>query len=61
MLDRHSENGFIAISPCRGYADFDIDPSETGAQQKLAEINNKRIKECISLSSLILIIYLKNH
>ena len=49
MLDRHSENGFIAISPCRGYADFDIDPSEPDAQQKLAEINNKRIKECISL------------
>lgn len=44
MLDRHSENGFIAISPCRGYADFGIDTSEPNAQQKLDEINNKRIK-----------------
>lgn len=49
MLDRHSENGFIAISPCRGYTDFDIDPSEPNASQKLSEINNQRIKECIRL------------
>lgn len=49
LLDRHSENGFIAISPCRGFSDFNIDPNEPNAQQKLAEINNQRIKECISL------------
>ncbi len=49
LLNRHSENGFIAISPCRGFADFNINPNEPNAQQKLAEINNKRIKECISL------------
>lgn len=49
LLDRHSENGFIVVSPCRGYADFDIDPNKPNASQKLAEINNQRIKECISL------------
>lgn len=48
MLQRHGENGFIVISPCRGYSDFNINPNEPNAQQKLAEFNNKRIKSIIS-------------
>lgn len=47
LIGRHSENGFIAISPCRGYADFGLDPKDPSSKQKLAEINNERVKECI--------------
>lgn len=49
MIDRHSENGFIVVSPCRGYADFGLDPNDSASKQKLAEINNKRIVDCIKM------------
>lgn len=49
LITKHSDNGFIVISPCRGYSDFGLDANVHQNKQKLAEINNKRIKECIKL------------
>lgn len=48
MLQRHGDSGFIVISPCRGYSDFNIDPSDKSAKQKLSEINNDRIRQMIA-------------
>jgi hypothetical protein len=48
MLQRHGESGFIVISPCRGYADFNLNPTDKTAKQKLSEINNDRIRKMIS-------------
>lgn len=49
LLDRHSKYGFIVISPCRGYSDFGINKNDKGAKEKLAQINNLRVKELISI------------
>lgn len=49
LIDRHSKNGYIIISPCRGYADFGLDPNEKGSKEKLAQINRERIKELIGI------------
>ena len=43
LLDRHTKNGYVIISPCRGFADFGLNP-ETDAE-KLQAVNNKRVKE----------------
>ena len=43
LLDRHTKDGYIIISPCRGFADFDLNPETDG--EKLAAITNKRVKE----------------
>lgn len=48
VLDRHSQDGFIIVSPCRGYAEFDIDPSDKDAKQRLNTMNNKRIRDMIA-------------
>ena len=47
MLDRHGENGFIVISPCRGYFDFGLNPSDKRDKEKLAHINKERVKDII--------------
>lgn len=49
MLDRHTADGYVIISPCRGGADFGLDPKDPKQKQKLAEINNQRIKELVSI------------
>ena len=49
MLDKHGESGFIVVSPCRGYSEFGINPSDKGASERLSAMNNKRIREIISL------------
>lgn len=48
MLQRHGDSGFIVISPCRGFADFKLDPNDPQSEQKLSEINNQRIRQMIS-------------
>lgn len=47
MFEKHSIDGFIIISPCRGYADFDIDVEDKDARQQLNTINSKRIRDMI--------------
>lgn len=49
VLDKHSKSGFIIISPCRGYSDFNIDVEDNDAKQQLNRINNDRIKKMISI------------
>lgn len=49
MLDRHTADGYIIISPCRGGADFGLDETNPQDKQKLAEINNQRIKELVGI------------
>lgn len=49
LIDRHSKDGYIVISPCRGGADFGIDTSTMEGKQKLNQINRERIKEFISI------------
>ena len=43
LLSRHTESGYVIISPCRGFSDFNLNP-ETD-REKLQAINNKRVKE----------------
>lgn len=47
LIDRHSESGYIIVSPCRGYSDFDLDSNDPRSKEELARINNERIKEMI--------------
>lgn len=49
LLDKHSKNGYVVVSPCRGYADFNLDPNKKEDREKLNNINNGRIKELISM------------
>lgn len=49
LIDRHSKDGYVIISPCRGYADFGLDGSNPADKEKLAYINNQRIKELVSI------------
>lgn len=47
LIDRHTKDGYIIISPCRGYADFGLNPNTD--KEKLASINRKRVRELIEL------------
>lgn len=50
MLDRHTKDGYVIISPCRGGADFGLDPANNPQdKEKLNQINNQRIKELVSI------------
>lgn len=49
LLDKHSKNGYIIISPCRNGDDFGLDHTNPKDLKKLQEINNKRVKEFISV------------
>lgn len=48
IISTHSDNGYIVVSPCRGGADFGIDPTKSKSEyDKLAHINKTRIKSII--------------
>ena len=48
IISTHSNNGYIVVSPCRGGADFGIDPTKSKSEyDKLAHINKTRIKSII--------------
>lgn len=49
LLDRHSKNGYIIVSPCRGAEDFGLDANDPKDIKKLQAINNRRIKEFINI------------
>lgn len=49
LLDKHSKNGYIIISPCRNGKDFGLDITDPKDLKKLQEINNKRVKEFIGI------------
>lgn len=49
LIDRHTADGYIIISPCRGGADFGLDPNDPTQKEKLAYINNQRVKELVGI------------
>lgn len=49
LIERHTRDGYVIISPCRGYADFGLDPSCPADREKLAHINNVRTKELVGI------------
>lgn len=49
LIDRHSKDGYVIISPCRGGSDFGLDTSKKNDKEKLSYINNKRIKELVDI------------
>lgn len=49
LIEKHSKDGYVIISPCRGYDEFGIDRNQPNANQLLAQANKPRIKELIEL------------
>lgn len=49
LIDRHTKDGYVIISPCRGGADFGLDVKDPAQKQKLAEINKKRVMELVGI------------
>jgi hypothetical protein len=46
----HSKDGYIVISPCRGYADFENQMTDDKPKsEQLSTINKKRVNEMISI------------
>ena len=46
LIDKHSKEGYVIVSPCKGAEFFGIDKEN---KQKLAELNKDRIKEFINI------------
>ena len=49
LIDRHTADGYVIISPCRGGADFGLDPNDPRQKEMLAGINHKRVKEFVDI------------
>lgn len=49
LIDRHTADGYVIISPCRGGADFGLDPNDPRQREMLADINHKRVKEFVDI------------
>ena len=49
LIDRHTADGYIIVSPCRGGADFGLDPNDPRQRERLADINRKRVKEFVGI------------
>ena len=49
LIDRHSADGYVIISPCRGGEDFGLDPNDPRQREMLADINHKRVKEFVDI------------
>lgn len=49
LIDRHSKEGYVIVSPCRGGDDFGLDVNDKHQKDKLNQINRERIKELIGL------------
>lgn len=49
IISKHSDNGYVVISPCRGGSDFGLNPKNSKYESdKLAQINRKRVKSMIN-------------
>lgn len=49
LIDRHSKDGYVIVSPCRGGDDFNLDTNNPQQKERLNQINRKRIKELIDI------------
>lgn len=47
LIGKHSTDGYVIISPCRGYSDFGLDRTNPLSRGELARINNERIRKFI--------------
>ena len=47
LIDKHSKNGFIIVSPCRGFDEFNIDETTPNKNQLLSQANKPRIQDMI--------------
>lgn len=47
LIDKHSKDGYIIISPCRSSSEYNLDSSKPNDVRKTNEINNKRIQDLI--------------
>ncbi len=48
VIDRHSSNGYIIISTCRGGSDFGLDTGNPNDAETLKHINNERTKTLLN-------------
>lgn len=49
LIDRHTADDYVIISPCRGGDDFGLDPNDPRQREMLADINHKRVKEFVDI------------
>jgi len=49
LINRHSDCGYIILSPCRGGEDFNIDTTTQQGRDKLNQINRERFVELINI------------
>ena len=47
LLDKHTKDGYVVISPCRGFDDFGIDRDTPNANELLTRANKPRIEALI--------------
>lgn len=48
LIDKHTKDGYVILSACRGFEDFNLDSSDDNDICKHNTINNKRTKELIA-------------
>jgi hypothetical protein len=49
LINRHTKDGYVIVSPCRGADDFGLDKNNPTDVQKLSNINKQRIREFIDI------------
>lgn len=49
LIDQHSKDGYVIVSPCRSGEDFGLDTEDKHQRDELNQINNERIKEIVGL------------
>lgn len=47
LINRHTKDGYIIVSPCRGAQEFGLDPNNPSDMRKLHQINNQRVRRFI--------------
>lgn len=48
LIDKHSQNGYVIISPCRGADEYHLNKDDKADMDKLANYNRQRVKDFIS-------------
>lgn len=49
LIDRHTDNGYVIVSPCRGGDDFGLDASDHQQAQNLSQINKERVNDFVNI------------
>lgn len=48
LLDKHTKDGYVIVSPCRGFDEFGIDSDDKNAKQLLTQANKPRIRDIVN-------------